>query len=105
MFDIGFLELVLLGVVGLLVIGPERLPKATRIVGMWFGRARRFIGSVKDEIEREVHAEELKKTFESTKESSPINQAVEETKKSFSEIREEGEVLNKSINSSSDKNT
>tara|TARA_Y100001935_G_scaffold227523_1_gene205887 strand:+ start:1454 stop:1771 length:318 start_codon:yes stop_codon:yes gene_type:complete len=104
MFDIGFLELVLLGIVGLLVIGPERLPKATRVIGMWFGRARRFVSSVKDDIEREVHAEELKKTFESTKESGAIKEAVQETKNRFSEIQEEGEVIEKSIDSSSKEN-
>ena len=54
MFDIGFWELILIAVVALLVIGPERLPKVARMAGLWMGRARRTLASVKDEIDREL---------------------------------------------------
>ncbi|MDH5409282.1 MAG: Sec-independent protein translocase protein TatB, partial [Gammaproteobacteria bacterium] len=47
MFDIGFWELAIIAVVGLLVIGPERLPGVARTAGMWIGRTRRFITTVK----------------------------------------------------------
>ncbi|WP_221793581.1 Sec-independent protein translocase protein TatB [Oceanobacter mangrovi] len=60
MFDIGFLELVVVGVLGLLVLGPERLPKAARTVGLMIGRVRRTINGFQDELERQVRAEELK---------------------------------------------
>ena len=56
MFDVGFFELLLIGIVALLVVGPERLPKLARTAGMWLGRGRRFIGSVKDDIDREIKA-------------------------------------------------
>jgi sec-independent protein translocase protein TatB len=59
MFDIGFPELVLIGIVGLLVLGPERLPGALRSLGLWFGRARRTFDSVKQQIEREVGMDEV----------------------------------------------
>ena len=61
MFDIGFWELGLIMVVALLVIGPERLPGAARVVGMWLGRARRMFNTVKADIDRELRADEMKK--------------------------------------------
>jgi sec-independent protein translocase protein TatB len=60
MFDIGFAELLVIAVVALLVIGPERLPRVARTAGMWVGRARRFVSSVKADIDRELAADELK---------------------------------------------
>lgn len=64
MFDIGFLELVIVAVVGLVVIGPERLPGVARSVGKWVGRTRRFIDQVKSDIDREIKQEELRKALE-----------------------------------------
>ena len=64
MFDIGFLELVIIAVVGLVVIGPERLPAVARNVGTWVGRTRRFITQVKSDIDREMKQEELRKALE-----------------------------------------
>ncbi len=64
MFDIGFWELSLIGIVGLLVIGPERLPAVARTVGKWVGRANRFIANVKDDINKELKDEDLKRILE-----------------------------------------
>lgn len=63
MFDVGFSELVLIGVVALVVLGPERLPGAARTVGTILRRARASWASVKAEVEREVTAEELKRSL------------------------------------------
>lgn len=60
MFDVGFSELVMVGLIALLVIGPERLPKAARIAGYWLGKTRSTIASVKAEIKQELHAEEMR---------------------------------------------
>lgn len=60
MFDVGFWELAVIMVVALLVIGPERLPRVARTVGLWLGRARSAFNSVKSDIDRELRAEELK---------------------------------------------
>ena len=60
MFDIGFWELSLIGIVALLVIGPERLPAVARTAGKWMGRANRFIANIKDDINKEIKDEELK---------------------------------------------
>jgi len=66
MFDIGFTELVIVAIVGLLVIGPERLPGAIRTGSAWLGRIRRGFNDIKREVEQELHndavVQELKKT-------------------------------------------
>lgn len=60
MFDIGFLELLIIGVVGLLVLGPERLPKAARTVGLWIGKIKRTVSGMQREINAQLEAEELR---------------------------------------------
>lgn len=60
MFEISFGELIVIGIVALVVIGPERLPKVARTVGALIGRAQRFVHSVKTDIQREVNVSELK---------------------------------------------
>ena len=64
MFDIGFWELVVIGVVALVVIGPDRLPRVARKAGMWVGKMRGFVSSVKADIDRELRAEELKRVLD-----------------------------------------
>jgi sec-independent protein translocase protein TatB len=61
MFDIGFSELMVIGVVALLVIGPEKLPRVARTVGHLLGRAQRYVNDVKSDINREIQLDELKK--------------------------------------------
>ena len=61
MFDIGFSELMVIGVVALIVIGPERLPKVARTLGHLLGRAQRYVNDVKSDINREIQLDELKK--------------------------------------------
>jgi sec-independent protein translocase protein TatB len=61
MFDIGFSELVVIGVVALIVIGPEKLPKTARTLGHLFGRLQRYVSDVKADISREMELEELRK--------------------------------------------
>lgn len=60
MFDIGFSEMIVIGVVALIVIGPERLPKVARTAGALFGRMQRYVADVKADINREIDASELK---------------------------------------------
>ena len=61
MFDIGFSEIVVIAVVALIVIGPERLPKTARTLGHLFGRLQRYVNDVKSDISREMELEELRK--------------------------------------------
>jgi sec-independent protein translocase protein TatB len=93
MFDIGFSELLLIGVIALLVIGPERLPKVARTAGMWVGRARRFVNSVRRDIEQEINAEEIKKNLEAHKASNPVHEIIEDTKQSFVDIKKETDAV------------
>jgi sec-independent protein translocase protein TatB len=78
MFDIGALELVLIGVVTLLVVGPERLPKVARTAGLWLGRGRRAFLAVKEEIDREIKADELKEILRKQAKSNPLESIIED---------------------------
>lgn len=69
MFDVGFSELLVIAVVALLVLGPERLPKAARFAGLWVRRARAQWHSVKAEFERDLADDELKRTLRDTQAS------------------------------------
>jgi len=77
MFDIGFMELVLVGVVALLVVGPERLPRLARTAGLWVGRARRTLATVKAEIDSELKAEELKEILAKQARENPLETIIE----------------------------
>lgn len=80
MFDIGFTELLLIAVVALVVLGPERLPKAARFAGLWVRRARAQWYSVKSELERELAAEELKRNLhEARLAASDLQKTMQET--------------------------
>jgi sec-independent protein translocase protein TatB len=70
MFDIAFTELMIIAVVALIVIGPERLPKVARTLGHLFGRMQRYVNDVKADISREMQLEELKKLQTSMQEAA-----------------------------------
>lgn len=59
MFDIGFSELVAIGLIALIILGPKRLPEVARTAGRWMGKLRRFITDVKQDLDREIQHEEL----------------------------------------------
>jgi sec-independent protein translocase protein TatB len=83
MFDIGFWELALIGAIALLVVGPERLPGLARTVGMWVGRIRRYVSHVKQDIERELHAEEVRQLLEKPEGLDGIRDVAKETASVF----------------------
>ncbi len=90
MFDIGFWELALIGVIALLVVGPERLPALARKVGLWVGRMRRYVAHVREDIESEIHADEMRKLIETPGNViSEFDEAVSETKSVFTEVEKE----------------
>lgn len=70
MFDLGFSELLVIGIVALVVIGPERLPKVARSAGQWLGRLNRYVAQVKQDIDRDMKLEELRKMQQEMKESA-----------------------------------
>jgi sec-independent protein translocase protein TatB len=70
LFDLGLSKLAVIGVVALVVIGPERLPKVARTVGTLLGRAQRYLADVKAEVNREMQLDELKSMRDSVKEAA-----------------------------------
>jgi sec-independent protein translocase protein TatB len=70
MFDIGFTELLVIGVVALIVIGPEKLPRVARTVGHLAGRLQRYVADVKADINREIELEELRKMRDSMEQAA-----------------------------------
>lgn len=76
MFDIGFLELVIVGIIGLLILGPERLPVAARKTGRWIGKARRMVSQFSNEIDRQIKADELREELKKQGESLNIEEDV-----------------------------
>ena len=113
MFDAGFTELMLIGVVALVVIGPERLPGVARTAGKWLGKGKRMLSDVKAEIDQEIKAEELKKILEVQKQNKPLQELIESTTESVSDIKADTEkmiadlegVSKPSSESTKDKNT
>lgn len=92
MFDIGFPELVVIAIVALIVLGPERLPKVARFAGLWVRRARAQWHSVKDELERELAADELKRSLRDTQEAlreteRKVRESAAETEREFADLR------------------
>lgn len=68
MFDVGFSELCMVGLVSLLVIGPEKLPQVARVAGFWLGKMRRMVANVQAEIKEELHTEEMRRILQEQEE-------------------------------------
>ncbi|MDA3933832.1 MAG: Sec-independent protein translocase protein TatB [Gammaproteobacteria bacterium] len=101
MFDIGFSELVLIGLLGLLVLGPERLPAVARQIGRYVGRARSTWNQMRTELEREIDQtgiKDIKKDIDST--SEELQKSMQESKKSLDETRKS---VDQSIQTTADK--
>lgn len=95
MFDLGFSEMVVIGLVALVVIGPERLPKVARTIGTMLGRMQRYVNDVKSEVEREMRLEELCKLQSSVEEQArSLEQSVKtqmnETEQSLRKLADDG---------------
>lgn len=88
MFDIGFSELIMIGLVSLLVIGPERLPKVARLAGFWIGKTRSMVASVKAEIKQELQAEELRQIFKEQTDLQEFHAALDETTEAVKKLQD-----------------
>jgi sec-independent protein translocase protein TatB len=89
MFDFGFWEIILILMVALIVVGPERLPGLARTAGLWIGKAKRFVTDVKAEIDQELAADELKKALNKQEAMSDVYEIIEETRKATSDFKQE----------------
>mgnify|MGYP000064092068 CR=1 FL=1 len=86
MFDVGFWELCLVGLVSLLVIGPEKLPKAARVAGFWVGKTRNMVASVKAEIKEELQAEEMRQIIKEQTELEEFHNLLSEGSEVVNEL-------------------
>jgi sec-independent protein translocase protein TatB len=91
MFDIGFPELVVVSVIALLVIGPEKLPETIRTLSLWVGRVQRSFTSIRREIESEIGADEIRQQLH----NEDIMKELEETKNS---LQQAGQDVRTTIN-------
>lgn len=88
MFDIGFWELILIAVVALVVVGPERLPRLAYTAGKWLGKGRAALTTVKQEIDREIKAEQLKRVLEEQQKAlNPLEEIIEETSDAVQDLK------------------
>ena len=92
MFDVGFWEIAIIAAIALVVIGPERLPKAARTVGLWVGRARRMVTDVKADIDREIREGDLAELKKAGEELKKTQSAVESAGAQIIEDSELGEL-------------
>lgn len=99
MFGISSGELFFIALIALIVLGPERLPKATRLAGLWARRARNQWHSVKDELERELAAEELKRNLHDAQ--SALRDTEQKIRDSGAEAQREFEQMRASVSSTS----
>ncbi|MDB5923985.1 MAG: twin arginine-targeting protein translocase TatB [Betaproteobacteria bacterium] len=98
MFDIGFSELMVIAVVALIVIGPERLPKVARTLGHLFGRMQRYVNDVKADISREMELDELRKLQTSMQDAArsferSVTQEVNATEAELQKIAQEANTM------------
>ena len=99
MFDIGFSEMIVIGLVALIVIGPERLPRVARTLGHLAGRLQRYVADVKADINREIELEELRKMRDSMHQAaSEMQKAASDVQSSVdSELSKTADELNKAV--------
>ena len=82
MFDMGLIEMAMIFVVALLVIGPEKLPQVARTLGKYVAKARRFVAGVRSDIERELHADELRQILKDQSEQiDDLKAVLDDTRK------------------------
>jgi len=102
MFDMGFTEMMLIGIVALIVIGPERLPGVARTAGKYFGRLKRFMTSVKADVEQELRADELRQILADQQQEldtikDSMNVAGKAFEKEVNDVSAAGESLAESL--------
>ena len=113
MFDVSFSELMLIGVIALIVIGPQRLPKVARTIGHLVGRAQRYVNDVKSDIQREVNLDEVNKVKAQMEEaarsvkstvndfgntlSKPVDEAKQAIDEARSSVNDIGNTLTKPV--------
>lgn len=104
MFDVGFSELLMVGLVALLVLGPEKLPKAARLAGFWVGKARTVLATAKAEIKQELHAEEMRQLIQQQSIAGELQKVVQDTQSALDDINFNAQAATE-INQDDDKSS
>ena len=89
MFDFGFLEIAIIGIITLIVVGPERMPSLARKAGIYAGKLNKFVKKIKFDIDEELKVDELKEQLSIKNEESVLSQAVEDVKTSVEQYQKD----------------
>lgn len=98
MFDLGFWEVLIIFLIGLLILGPERLARTMRVIGLWTGRARASFNSAKREVERELRVDELRRAGESVR--TEVDSARREVERTGREVEDSGRQMEREARAS-----
>ena len=103
MFDFGFWEIAIIGIITLIVVGPEKMPALARKAGLYVGKFKKFVSKIQNDINNEIKSEVLKEQLSIKDEESSLSQTVEEAKSSIDEIKKEAAKISdlSSINKNS----
>ncbi len=89
MFDIGFWEFALIGVITLIVVGPEKMPAIARKAGKYAGKAKRFMAKIQEDIDDELEADKIKEHLNLQDEDSNVLEVLEDTKSTLDDIKKD----------------
>ena len=99
MFDFGMWEIAIILVITLIVVGPEKMPALARKAGLYVGKFKKFVSKIKNDINNEIEAEELKEQLSVENEEQLLSQTLDEAKSGIDEIKEEAsKIINLSSN-------
>ena len=87
MFDIGFWEFALIGIIALVVVGPERMPSIARAAGKYAGKAKRFIAKIQEDVSEELEVDKFKEQLSAMDKDANIVEILDETKKDINDIK------------------
>ena len=93
MFDFGMWEIAVIFVITLIVVGPEKMPALARKAGLYVGKFKKFVSKIKDDINSEIEAEELKEQLSVKNEELLISQTLDEAKSGIDEIKQEASKI------------
>ncbi len=89
MFDIGFWEFALIGVITLIIVGPEKMPAIARKAGKYAGKAKRFMAKIQEDIDDELEADKIKEHLNLQDEDSNVLEVLEDTKSTLDDIKKD----------------
>jgi len=93
MFDFGIWEIAIIFVITLIVVGPEKMPALARKTGLYVGKFRKFVSKIKNDINSEIEAEELKEQLSVKNEELLLSQTIDEAKSGIDEIKHEASKI------------